>query len=82
PSVLAARVGEITALRPEQQLLKIPCAYIQAENDRLIPRSHAQDLRDIAPQITVFKIPGPHFIMQTKPEECVQVVRKYVELMY
>ncbi len=80
--VLAARMREMAGLQIgiESQDLEIPCAYIQAGNDRLISRSHAEEFRRIVPQIEVTKIPGPHFIMQARPKDCAQVVRKYIGL--
>ena len=78
--VLAARIREMTGLRTEQQVLEIPCAYIRAGNDRLIARSHAEEFRRIVPQIEVTKIPGPHFLMQARPRECVKVILKYIGL--
>ncbi|MCI5165914.1 MAG: alpha/beta hydrolase [Candidatus Electrothrix sp. GM3_4] len=78
--VLTSRMREITGLRIKTQGLNIPCAYIQAGNDRLISRSHVEEFRRIASQIEVTKIPGPHLIMQTRPRECAQVVGKYIEV--
>ena len=79
--VLAARMREMTGLRTEQQILEIPCAYIRAGNDRLISRSHADEFRRIAPLLAVTEIPGPHFIMQARPKECVRVVERYLNLL-
>ena len=82
--VLAARMYEMAGLQIEKieieaQGLDIPCAYIRAGNDWLISRSHAEEFRRIGPQLTVTEIPGPHFIMQARPRECVQVVLQYIE---
>ena len=78
--VLAARMREMAGLQIgiEAQELDIPCAYIRAGNDRLISRSHTEEFRRIAPQLAVTEIPGPHFIMQARPRECVQIVLKYL----
>ncbi|MGB5687618.1 MAG: alpha/beta hydrolase [Candidatus Electrothrix sp.] len=78
--VLATRVREMAALQAgvEAQELDVPCAYIRAGNDRLISSSHAEEFRRIVPQIEVTEIPGPHFIMQARPRECVQIVLKYL----
>lgn len=81
--VLATRMREMADLAGlqagiEAQNIEIPCTYIQAENDRLISRSHAEEFRRIVPQIEVTEIPGPHFIMQARPKECAQVAGKFI----
>ena len=61
----------------------MPCVYIRAENDRLLSGSHhAEEFRIIAPHIKLIDIPGPHFILQARPEDCAQVVKEYIELAY
>jgi pimeloyl-ACP methyl ester carboxylesterase len=83
--VLASRIREITGLRMKNYnvdtlgIINIPCAYIQAGNDRLISRFHVEEFRRIAPQVAVTEIPGPHFIMQARPRECAQVIGKYID---
>ncbi|CAK8713820.1 Pimeloyl-ACP methyl ester carboxylesterase [Candidatus Electrothrix laxa] len=78
-TVLATRMDEITNLHLEKQVLEIPCSYIRAKNDRLISGSHVDEFRSIAPQLTVSEISGPHFIMQARHRECVQVALKYID---
>ena len=78
-SVLAMRMRETTGLRIKRRSLEMPCAYIRAANDRLISGSHAEEFRIIAPHIRLFTIPGPHFIMHARPEQCAQVVGEYLK---
>ena len=82
PSVLAARMREMITLRIEKRPLEMPCVYIRAGHDRLISGSHTEEFRGIAPNIKVVDIPGPHFIIQTMPEECAKVVRETSRLCH
>ncbi|WP_339138149.1 MAG: alpha/beta hydrolase [Candidatus Electrothrix sp. GW3-4] len=76
--VLTARMREITAFHIKRRALAMPCAYIQAGNDRLIASSHAKEIRAIAPQLTEIEIPGPHFILQARPEKSAQVIGEFL----
>jgi len=76
-SILAHRVKEMARLRRTSSRLWLPCTYIVAANDRLVPRRHVEEFRRVAPQIEVVETAGPHFIMQARPQACAEVINSY-----
>ncbi|MBP6916013.1 MAG: hypothetical protein WBJ43_04010 [Smithellaceae bacterium] len=54
--------------------IKIPCCYLQALNDRLVPASCAEKIKKIKPLVEIKKISAPHFILQAKPRTCLKAI--------
>jgi pimeloyl-ACP methyl ester carboxylesterase len=77
-SVLACRIKEISRLEGGERQIDIPCSYIAGGKDRLVSPGHFEEFRQIAPGIVLTEISGPHFIMQAKPKECAQVIKRYI----
>ncbi len=77
---LAYRIKEMARLRGGVKKIEVKCAYIRAKNDRLVLRNHVEEFRSLASNIEVVEIVGPHFIMQAKPKECAQVLKKYIAI--
>lgn len=77
--VLSQRIIEISNLTFEgKNLSDIPCCYIQAQYDKLVPESAFQSFQKIVPDIQLIKIKGPHFILQAKPQECKESIVKFI----
>ena len=57
--------------------IKIPCCYLQAFHDRLIPASCAQEIKKIAPFVEIKKINAPHFILQAEPQACLKAIEVF-----
>jgi len=77
PKVIAHRLSELLKLDKEQfsQINSNKIDYIKALDDKLVPRSCTDELlRVISAELIVVK--GPHFLLQTKPEECVEIIIK------
>ena len=53
---------------------RVPCYYFQAKHDRLVPSRHVQWFQERFPDFTVERIDGPHFLLQTRAEECAKRV--------
>ena len=81
PSVLANRLrsmNNVDVRNKTAQLTNIPCSFIQASKDKLVSKRSVLDFKKAIPNITVSEIKGPHFILQTNPEECWRVIREYL----
>ncbi|NTF31777.1 alpha/beta fold hydrolase [Rhizobium skierniewicense] len=65
---IAGRLEEVLKVdvREHLQKLSFPFIYLQAAQDRLIPAKISRDF-DFAPD-TIFKIDGPHFLLQSKAD--------------
>jgi pimeloyl-[acyl-carrier protein] methyl ester esterase len=61
--------------------LTMPCWYIQATKDRLLPESIVLDLAEAIPHLVVRKISGPHFILQTEPEASAVLIKELINLI-
>jgi pimeloyl-ACP methyl ester carboxylesterase len=61
-------------VRPQLMKIAIPCLYLQAANDRLVPSFCARDFRKHLACLEVRKIRGPHFILQAEPEACLAAI--------
>lgn len=66
-------------VRPQLAKIAIPCLYIQAANDRLVPSFCARDFRKHLACLEVRKIRGPHFILQAEPEACLAAIGEFLQ---
>lgn len=60
--------------------LPVPCCYLQATNDRLVPSSCLDDLKKCASLLEVKKINAPHFILQAQPQACLDAIEEFMKL--
>jgi len=74
--VISYRLQEIAKLRNDQKLCDTKVAYIQATNDKLVPARCLETFKKVFTNLSIFQIEGSHFILQTDPLACVEVVVK------
>jgi pimeloyl-ACP methyl ester carboxylesterase len=75
PSVVAHRLKLVAMARTaDDPRIDVPAYYLQAEGDRLVPRSAAERLRRLFSHFTLLRVPGPHFLLQASPVECAQLI--------
>jgi pimeloyl-[acyl-carrier protein] methyl ester esterase len=72
---MLANVNVISALTH----IKIPCCYIQATDDRLVPSNNIKPFQTILPHLIIHKINGPHFILQAKPVACAKAIKEFLK---
>jgi len=78
--LLASRITLMSQLRiRDVQIINLPCAYIFATEDKLISRNHIDEFRSSIPHIEIIELRAPHFILQSKPLECIEVIKRYLE---
>jgi len=84
PDVLSFRLKEINKLKdstnPSNNKNNIEAYYIQATNDYLVPSKSVEAFEKCFSNLTVFKINGSHFILQSKPIECAKVVETAIQI--
>ena len=80
-ATLRARVAAVLAADYRECLRRItvPMLYLQASEDRLIPRSALEDIRRIRRDVRVAKFDAPHFLLQTRAAECAAAVRDFLK---
>jgi len=81
PRVLAARLRQVLTVdaRTELEKVTVPVLYIQAPQDRLVGPSCLKEIQHIKPQIVVTQTKGPHLIIQREPQQCVDVVSRFLD---
>lgn len=70
----ALRVDETAALRR----CELPLLFLEATSDRLIQRESMKLVRRLRPDVPMTRIPGPHFLLQMKAEECLRAIQAFV----
>ncbi len=76
PSTLSFRLSEIEKLSFPIEKCQTPAIYIQAANDKLVPAECAGRFRELFNDFSIFRINGPHFIMQCNPEGCAEALSR------
>lgn len=77
PGAIRARLRTIGALNglPDRKLA-LPCLYLQATGDRLVPAARLADFEAVCPDLTVARVAGGHFVAQENPRDCARAVRE------
>ncbi len=78
PEVLRQRLAIVGRTHEFGKAPNIPCYYIQATQDRLVPSSAAEWFGGHFEQFKLKRVHGPHFLLQARPEECGDLVAKIV----
>lgn len=55
----------------------LPVLYLQATEDRLMPKSAAQSVAKIAPHLVTKKIAAPHFLFQFAASDCAAAILNF-----
>lgn len=80
PDVLAMRAREGSLVDVSDLLadIKVPCLYIAASNDKLVPAKAVTHLQSHLFDLKVVTLKGTHFILQTQPKVCFEVVSDFI----
>jgi pimeloyl-ACP methyl ester carboxylesterase len=81
PYILARRAREGANVDVTEILTKIkmPCIYIAASHDSLVPAEAIDYLKKHLPGLHVITLPGSHFILQTQPKACFEAVSRFLK---
>ena len=73
PKVLKHRLEIIATRRPFGKVkFRIPCHYLQARGDRLIPGTAVRWFQQHFESCHVTRVRGPHFLLQAQPQACAE----------
>jgi len=80
PNVLAKRARDGASIDVTKLLneIKIPCLYIAATDDKMVPNKAIDILKRNLSNLEVVTIEGSHFILQVQPEGCYKVINKFL----
>ena len=80
PRMFSHRLGLIARFQPPPGMsIKIPCYFLQAANDRLVPAQRAEWFR---PRFTPFhlqRLEGPHMLLQARAQLCAERVMEILK---
>ena len=81
PRVFRSRLQEVMAMDVSECLrsLSIPLLHLYATGDRIIPRSAQRVIARLKPDAISVAIDGPHYLLQTKAEQSVRHITKFLE---
>jgi pimeloyl-[acyl-carrier protein] methyl ester esterase len=82
PAVLAQRLRLVgTRHSFGKTKFEVPCHYLRATEDRLVPTSCAEWFRHRFQQCEITEIEGPHFLLQAAPQRAAEAIARAVRLM-
>jgi len=79
PNQLQQRLAAIATLAQVEKSITLPCIYLQATQDNLIRNDNYQDFSQHSTDITLHPISGSHFLLQTAPAACAEIIRQFSE---
>lgn len=81
--VLALRVREVFKVNELEAFTHIrsPLLYLRPVHDRLVSHRAVEVMCAANPAMHVSELEGPHFILQTKPNECSKIVTNFLDLL-
>jgi pimeloyl-[acyl-carrier protein] methyl ester esterase len=79
--ILRHRLGEVLEVDYLARLkdIEVPVLYLQASEDRIVPRSVLQELALSCPRLQSITLQGPHMLLQVMPQEVASIVAKYIQ---
>ena len=79
-AVLRQRLRAVLAVDVSVQLrsAQVPCLYLQASQDRLVPESAVAYIRSVLPEVEVVKIHAPHGLLQAAPAQAVGFLSSFI----
>jgi len=82
PKVLSFRLGELSKRSKldhhQDQKQNVSAIYIQASNDKLVLKKSVKDFKKVFSGLEVFEVKGSHFILQTNPQACSQIINNHL----
>ena len=71
---LAFRLREVANLSGSHHHLMTRTVYIQPTDDRLVSPQCVEDFSKATDNLCIYKVHGPHFILQTNPSACAEII--------
>lgn len=68
----------VTDVSSEMSQLSIPTLYLRASSDWLVPRSAAEHIQNLSPNVRVVTLEGPHLLLQAQPSEAAATVKNFL----
>lgn len=79
-STLSYRLREIANLHKKHEHLSTRAVCIQPTNDKLVSSKSVKMFMNVMDNLSVYKVDGPHFILQANPLACVKIIVNEIRL--
>lgn len=81
PEVLHARMRAVLGVDYTacMGVIAVPVLYLQADRDRVVPRSSGRHIVGLLPSVRFSVVSGPHLLLQAAPREAATAVRAFVQ---
>ena len=73
-NVLKQRLIHVSHIKTPDTTIDIPCTYLRPVHDYLVSRQALEQLSACFENTTIYTLAGTHFILQTNPKGCWQVI--------
>ena len=67
---------DVSALLPN---IEVPILYLHAIGDKIVAESDAQMIQQYLPDVERVDIDAPHLLLQTRPQQCAELICKHVQ---
>lgn len=86
PSLLAARLREVACVDVRAELslchaIGLPLMYIASADDRVVPRTAAQQIVSLHPASRIVTLAGPHQSLYSEPDAAARIIADFVNLV-
>ena len=76
--ILKKRLMTMAQMKLPEMNFLVPTVYIQAKNDRAVKAEKYPEFLRVFPNIQLYRISGPHFILQSNPVESAQLISEAI----
>ena len=79
PSTMMARMRAVidVDVSSEMAAVEVPCLYLRASEDRVVPLAAARLIQKLKPSLQLVEIDAPHCLLQTVPEAASKLVKDF-----
>jgi pimeloyl-[acyl-carrier protein] methyl ester esterase len=81
PSVVRHRLFQVfdVDVRSIYKECPVPVLHLYGKKDRLLLQGCARQMRRIRPDVPSIGIDGPHYLLQARPEQCMQHIQEFIK---
>jgi len=80
PAVVMNRLYDVFAVDVRTIFLhcSIPMLHLYGTRDHLILKNSGEAMRRLRPDVPSIGVDGPHYLLQTKPQPCMQIIARFL----
>jgi len=67
---------DVSALLPN---IEVPILYLRAMRDQIVSENDAQMIQESLPNVDRVDIDAPHLLLQSRPQQCAELILKHIQ---